>query len=58
MHRLMRIADRLNIVRKSVEDALRDELKDSAHDDEVIESRADLKTVSESKINKSSSKIM
>ncbi len=58
MHRLIRIANRLNIVRKLVEDTSRNKLKDSTHDNKVIESRVDLKTISKSKINKLSSKIM
>ncbi len=57
MHFLLRIADRLDLERK-FKDALHDDLKISTRDDMTSdnwitnESRADLKTLSESKINK------
>jgi len=57
MHLLLHIADRLDLERKS-KDALHDDLRISTHDDMTSdnqitnESRADLKTLSESKINK------
>ncbi len=57
MHFLLRIADELDLKRKS-KDALCDDLKISIYDDMTSdnwitnESRADLKTLSESKINK------
>ncbi len=57
MHFLLRIADRLDLEWK-FKDALHDDLKISTHDDITSgnwitnESRADLKTLSESKINK------
>ncbi len=57
MHFLLRIADRLDLERKS-KDASRDDLKVPTRDDMTSdnwitnESRADLKTLSESKINK------
>jgi len=57
MHFLLRIADRLDIERKS-KDALHDDLKISTRDDMTSdnhitnESRADFKILSESKINK------
>jgi len=57
MHFLLRIADRLDIERKS-KDASCDDLRTSTHDDMTSdnhitnESRADFKTLSESKINK------
>ena len=57
MHFLLRIADRLDLKRKS-KDALHDGLRVSTRDDMTSdnwitnESRADLKTLSESKINK------
>ncbi len=57
MHFLLRIADRLDLERK-FKDASCDDLKISTHDDMTSnnwitnESKADLKTLSESKINK------
>ncbi len=57
MHFLLRIADRLDLKRKS-KDASCDDLRISTHDDMTSdnhitnESRADFKIVSESKINK------
>jgi len=57
MHFLLRIADRLDIERKS-KDASHDDLRISTRDDMTSdnhitnESRADFKTLSESKINK------
>ncbi len=57
MHFLLRIADRLNLERK-FKDALHNNLKISTCDDMISdnwitnESRADLKTLSEIKINK------
>ncbi len=57
MHLLLRIADRLDIERKS-KDALHDDLRISTRDDMTSdnhitnESRADFKILSESKINK------
>jgi len=57
MHFLLCIADRLDIERKS-KDASRDDLRISTRDDMTLdnhimnESRADFKTLSESKINK------
>ncbi len=57
MHFLLRIADRLDLERK-FKDALHNDLRISIHDDMTSdnwimnESRADLKTLSESKINK------
>ncbi len=57
MHLLLRIADRLDLERK-FKDASCDDLKVSTHDDMTSdnqitnESKADFKTLSESKINK------
>jgi len=57
MHLLLRIADRLDLERK-FKDALYNDLRISTHDDMTSnnwimnESRADLKTLSESEINK------
>ena len=57
MHFLLRIADRLDLERKS-KDASCDDLRISTHDDMTSdnwimnESKADLKTLFESKINK------
>ncbi len=57
MHFLLRIADRLDLKRK-FKDASCDDLKISTHDDMTSDNwitnelRADLKTLSESKINK------
>ncbi len=56
MHFLLRIADRLDLKRKSSEDTLHDDLRKSTHDDKYSlnriekESRQDHKIVSESKI--------
>ncbi len=58
MHFLLRIADRLDLKRKSSEDALHDNLKKSTRDDKYLlnriekESRQDHKIMSESKINR------
>jgi len=57
MHFLLRITDRLDLERKS-KDALHDDLRISTRDDMTSdnqimnESKADLKTLSESKINR------
>ncbi len=57
MHFLLRIADRLDLERK-FKDALHDDLRVSTRDDMTLDnwitnkSRADLKTLFESKINK------
>ncbi len=57
MHFLLHIADRLDLERKS-KDTLHDDLRISIHDDMTSDnwimnkSRANLKTLSESKINK------
>ncbi len=57
MHFLLHIADRLDLERK-FKDALHDDLRISTRDDMISdnwitnESRADLKTLSESKINR------
>ncbi len=56
MHFLLRIADRLDLKRKSSEDTLHDDLKKSTRDDKYLlnqiekESRQDHKIMSESKI--------
>ncbi len=57
MHFLLRIADRLDLERK-FKDTSHDDLRVSTHDDMTSdnwitnESKADLKTLSESKINR------